>query len=140
MSVNKEKLRKKVIELIPYRFYIAIGITAFGLWLQFMFLPFWQFYFLPAVIGGFIAGDKPIKSFWIGFIGMWIALILYMNVVLFTAIEAIDALLQASAGISGLGLLIHILVLLIWTSFSGMGGMVGAYIYPFIPFYEKLET
>jgi hypothetical protein len=140
MSVNKEKLRKIVIGLIPYRTYIAIGLTAFGLWLHFMFLPLWQLYFIPAVIGGLIAGEKPIKSFWIGFIGMWIALILYMNVVLFTGIEAIDALLQAAAGISGLGLLVHILVLLIWASFSGMGGMVGAYIYLFFPFYEQIDT
>ncbi len=139
MSINKEKVRTKVIELLPYRFHISIGVTAFGLWLQFILLPLWQLYFIPAVIGGLIVGDKALRGFWTGFIGMWVALLVYMNITLFTAIEAVDTLVGAAVGISGLGFFVHILILLIWALFSGIGGTVGVYIYPFVPFYEKLN-
>jgi hypothetical protein len=45
----------------------------------------------------------------------------------------------AAIGYSGLGVITHILFLLILATFSGLGGIIGVYIYPFIPFYENLE-
>ncbi len=138
MSKNREIIKGKIIDLIPYRYYIAIGLTALLLWLLLLFFPAWELYFLPAVLGGLIVRDKAIRGFLVGFFGMCLALLVYMNFALVTAIEAVDILVGAAVGLSGLGSLVHLIILLILTTFSGLGGIIGVYIYPFVPFYEKL--
>jgi hypothetical protein len=132
-------MKEKMIELSPYRLYIGIGITAIGLWLELMFLPLWQFYFVPAIFGGLIVSEKASRGFLTGFFGMLCALLVYMNIILFSGIEAVEALMGAAIGYSGLGIIAHILFLLILASFSGLGGIIGVYIYPFVPFYENLK-
>ncbi|MCK4848005.1 MAG: hypothetical protein KAT16_03160 [Candidatus Heimdallarchaeota archaeon] len=138
MSKNTEIIKEKVIVLIPYRYFIAIGFTALLLWFHLLFFPAWQLYFLPAVLGGLIIRDKAIRGFLVGFVGMSLALLLYMNFALFTAVEAVETLVGAAVGVGGLGFLVHIIILLILASFSGLGGIIGTYIYPLFPFYEKL--
>ena len=138
MTNNIELMKEKIIDLVPYRFPIAICLTALMLWIHLLFFPIWELYFLPAVLGGLIICDKPIHGFLVGFSGMGLALLLYMNFTLFSGIEAVEALVGSALGIQGLGFIVHIIILLILASFSGLGGMIGFYIYPFIPFYEKL--
>ena len=139
MSITRDKLKANVIQLLPYRDYIGVGITALGLWIELMFLPFWQLYFLPAVIGGLIVSERASRGFVVGFLGMVGALFVYMNVVLVTGIEAVELLMGAALGLSGLGFIAHILFLLILACFSGFGGIIGVYVYPFVPFYESLK-
>ena len=138
MSNNREIVKNKLIDLIPYRYHIAIGLTALLMWLHLLFFPVWELYFLPAVLGGLIVRDKAIRGFWVGFIGMCLALLVYMNFALFTAIEAVETLVGAAIGIQGLGTFVHLIILLILATFSGLGGIIGVFIYPFVPFYEKL--
>ena len=138
MSKNKEIIKGKIIDLIPYRYYIAICLTALLLWLHLLFFPVWELYFLPAVLGGLLIRDKAIKGFSVGFFGMLLALLVYMNFGLITAIEAVETLVGAAVGVRGLGTLVHLIILLILAIFSGLGGIIGVYIYPFVPFYEKL--
>ena len=138
MSKNIEIIKTKIIDLIPYRYPIAICLTALLLWIHLLFFPVWELYFLPAVLCGLIVRDKPIRGFLVGFFGLLLALLVYMNFTLFTAIEAVDTLIGAAVGIQGLGTLVHIIILLLLASFSGLGGIIGIYLYPFIPFYEKL--
>ena len=138
MSKNREIVKEKIIDLIPYRYYIAIGLTALLLWLHLSFLPIWELYFLPAVLGGLLIRGNPKQGFLVGFFGMFLALLVYMNFALFTAIEAVETLVGAAIGFQGMGTLVHLIILLILASFSGLGGIIGVYIYPFVPFYEKL--
>ena len=138
MSKNIEIIKEKIIDLVPYRYPVAISLTALLLWIHLLLFPIWQLYFLPAVFGGLIVSDKAFRGFLVGFFGMGIALLLYMNFTLFTSIEAVETLMGAAIGIQGLGPIVHIVILLILASFSGLGGMIGVYLYPFIPFYEKL--
>ena len=138
MNKNIEFIKGKIIDLVPYRFPIAICITALLLVIHLLFFPIWELYFLPAVLGGLIIRDKPIRGFLVGFLGMCLALLLYMNFTLFSGIEAVEALVGSALGIQGLGFIVHIIILLILASFSGLGGMIGVYLYPLIPFYEKL--
>jgi len=138
MSKNRKIIKGKIIDLIPYRYYIAIGLTALLLWLHLLFFPVWELYFLPAVLGGLLIRDKAIKGFSVGFFGMLLALLVYMNIGLITTIEAVETLVGAAVGVRGLGTLVHIIILLILAAFSGLGGIIGVYIYPFVPFYEKL--
>ena len=138
MTNNIELMKEKIIDLVPYRFPIAICLTALMLWIHLLFFPIWELYFLPAVLGGLIIRDKPIHGFLVGFSGMGLALLLYMNFTLFSGIEAVEALVGSALGIQGLGFIVHIIILLILASFSGLGGMIGVYLYPLIPFYEKL--
>ncbi len=139
MSNTRDTIRTNIVQLLPYRDYIGVGITALGLWIELMFLPFWQLYFLPAVIGGLIVSEKASRGFVIGFFGMIVALLVYMNIVLFTGIEAVELLMGAALGFSGLGVIAHVLFLLILACFSGFGGIIGVYIYPFVPFYENIQ-
>jgi hypothetical protein len=138
MSNNREIIKEKLIELIPYRYPIAICLTALLLWLSLLLFPVWELYFLPAVFGGLIIRDKAKQGFMVGFLGMCLALLIYMNVALLTAIEAVETLVGAAIGIRGLGTFVHLIILLILATFSGLGGIIGVYIYPFVPFYEKL--
>ena len=138
MSNSIELMKEKIVYLIPYRFPIAVCLTALLLWVHLMFFPIWEIYFLPAVLGGLIIRDKPIRGFLGGFLGMCLALLLYMNFVLLSGIEAVETLIAAAIGIQGLGTIVHVVILLILASFSGLGGMIGVYLYPLIPFYEKL--
>ena len=138
MSKNREIIKQKVISLIPYRYPIAIGLTALLLWLHLLLFPIWELYFLPAVLGGLIIQDKASDGFLVGFFGMILALLVYMNFALLAAIEAVETLVGAAVGIRGLGILVHLIILLILATFSGLGGIIGVYIYPFVPFYEKL--
>ncbi|MHA1443659.1 MAG: hypothetical protein ACTSR4_02790 [Candidatus Hodarchaeales archaeon] len=138
MSKNREIIKEKIIDLIPYRYYIAIGLTALLLWLHLLFFPVWELYFLPAVFGGLLVRGKATHGFLVGFLGMGLALLVYMNFAIFTAIEAVETLVGAAIGFQGLGTLVHLIILLILATFSGLGGIIGVYIYPFVPFYEKL--
>jgi hypothetical protein len=138
LDKNVELIKEKIIDLVPYRFPIAICLTALLLWIHLLFLPIWELYFLPAVLGGLIVRDKPIRGFLVGFCGMGLALLLYMNITILTGIEAVETLVDSATGIQGLGFLVHSIILLILASFSGLGGMIGVYLYPFIAFYEKL--
>ncbi|MHA1944491.1 MAG: hypothetical protein ACXAC6_14235 [Candidatus Hodarchaeales archaeon] len=138
MNNNIELMKEKIIDLVPYRFPIAICLTALMLWIHLLVFPIWELYFLPAVLGGLIIRDKPIRGFLVGFFGMGLALLLYMNFALLSGIEAVETLVDSAIGIQGLGFLVHLIILLILASFSGLGGMIGVYLYPFIPFYEKL--
>ncbi|MHA1978717.1 MAG: hypothetical protein ACW98I_17585 [Candidatus Hodarchaeales archaeon] len=138
MNKNIELLKTKIIDLVPYRFPIAICLTALLLWIHLLFFPIWELYFLPAVLGGLIIRDKPMRGFLVGFFGMGLALLLYMNFTILSGIEAVETLVDSAMDIQGLGFLVHLIILLILASFSGLGGMIGVYLYPFIPFYEKL--
>lgn len=139
MSNTRETIKASIIKLLPYRYHIGIGITAVGLWLELMFFPYWELYFVPAIFGGLIVSERAIRGFLAGFVGMLVALLVYSNFALFTSIEAVEALMGAAIGYSGLGFLVHIVILLILASFSGLGGIIGVYIYPFVPFYENLK-
>ena len=140
MNTTRETMKANIIQAMPYRDYIAIGITAFGLWFEIMFFPYWQLYFLPGIFGGLIVSERASRGFLVGFLGMMGALIVYMNIILFTGIEAVEALMGAALGFAGLGVMAHVLFLLILASFSGLGGIVGVYLYPFVPFYENLKS
>ncbi len=138
MNKNIEFIKEIIIDLVPYRFPIAICLTALLLWIQLLFFPIWEIYFLPAVLGGLLILDKPVRGFLVGFFGMCLALLLFMNFTLLSGIEAVETLIGAAIGIQGLGFIVHIIILLILASFSGLGGIIGVYLYPLIPFYEKL--
>ncbi|MHA1977451.1 MAG: hypothetical protein ACW98F_10990 [Candidatus Hodarchaeales archaeon] len=140
MSNTRETVKAKIIQVTPYRDYIAIGITAFGLWFELMFFPYWQLYFIPAIFGGLVVSERASRGFLVGFLGMMGALLVYMNITLLTGIEAVEALMGAALGYAGLGFIAHVVFLLILATFSGLGGIIGVYLYPFVPFYENLKT
>ncbi len=139
MSITKESIKENITQLLPYRYYIGIAVTTVGLWIELVFFPFWQLYFLPAVFGGLIVNEKAKRGFSAGFFGMLGALLIYMNVTLISGIEAVEVLMGAAIGFSGLGIIAHVLFLLILAAFSGFGGIIGVYIYPFVPFYEYFD-
>ena len=139
MNTTRDSMRANIIRLLPYRYYIGIGVTALGLWIELMFFPFWQLYFVPGIFGGLIVSERAGRGFLAGFLGMVGALTVYMNITLISGIEAVEALMGAAIGYAGLGFMAHVLFLLILASFSGLGGIIGVYLYPFVPFYENLE-
>ena len=139
MSITRDSIAQNIVKLLPYRYYIGILVTTVGLWIELVFFPYWQIYFVPAVFGGLIVSERAKRGFSAGFFGMLGALLIYMNITLLTGIEAVELLMGAAIGFSGLGVITHVLFLLILASFSGLGGIVGVYLYPFVPFYEKLE-
>ena len=73
MSEIQNAILEKLKEWSNYRFYVAIGITAIGLWLQFLLFPYWQYYFIPAILGGILIGFDATRGFFAGFIGMRVA-------------------------------------------------------------------
>ena len=133
MSEIQLNILENLKKLLKYRFYIAIGITAIGLWLQFLIFPYWQYYFVPAIFGGILLGSDVTRGFFAGFFGMIIALVIYMNFTLIFSVEAVDILIEAALGMQGFGFIVQIIILLIWTFFSGLGGMIGVYLHPFLP-------
>ena len=133
MSEIQKLILEKFNEWSNYRFYVAIGITTLGLWLQFLLFPYWQYYFVPAIFGGILLGSDVTRGFFAGFFGMIIALLIFMNFTLIFSVEAVDILIEAALGIQGFGFIVQLIILLIWAFFSGLGGMIGVYFRPFVP-------
>lgn len=123
-------------ECEPYSPYIGFVITMVISWLFLSIFPIWQFYFLPGIFGGFITGKRYIKGFFVGFLGMLVSITIFLNVTLFIAVEAVELILQSAFGISGMGLIGHIVIIVIWCLYSACGGLIGISIYHYIPFYQ----
>jgi hypothetical protein len=135
MSYQKN-FKDFIIHLEPFSIHIGVSTTAFLGWAMFVFLPLWPFYFIPGMIGGFLAGIKYYRGFIAGFLGMIIAQVIFLNFALFSAAESVELVIEAALNVSGLGIIIHLIILLMWSFFSGFGGFIGTSLYSFIPFYE----
>ncbi len=133
MSERQEMIMKELRKLAQNKFYIAIGITIVGLLLEFIFFPFWQFYFVPAIFGGLFLGLDTTRGFLSGFLGMLVALVIFMNFTLINSVNAIDILIETALGLKGFGFIVQIIILLIWAFFAGLGGFIGVYLRPFLP-------
>jgi hypothetical protein len=120
-----------------YALYIGIAATLIISWLLFVFLPIWQLYFIPGIIGGVITAKNFYRGFFTGFLGTLFAQIIFLNFAFFSVIESVELIMGVALDISGIGTTIHILILLIWSCFSGFGGLIGVSIYFLFPFYEK---
>ncbi|MHA2236891.1 MAG: hypothetical protein ACXAB2_00835 [Candidatus Hodarchaeales archaeon] len=133
MSEKQATIIEELKTLAQNRFYVAIGISTLVLLLEFIFVPLWQFYFIPAIIGGLILGSDATRAFFAGFIGMLLAILIFMNFALINSVDAIDALIESALGLKGFGFIVQIVILLIWGFFSGLGGFIGVYLRPFLP-------
>lgn len=136
MMNKQNKLAESTSLLEPFSFHLGVLTTIISSWMLFVFLPIWQIYFIPGVIGGFFAGKRLYRGFLAGFLGTLIGEIIFLNFALFTVVESVELLMNAASGNSGLGLIMHLAILVIWSLFSGFGGLIGASLYSFFPIYK----
>jgi hypothetical protein len=138
MSFEKN-LKDFIFFLEPFSFHLGVLTTIISSWIMFAFLPIWQIYFIPGVIGGFLAGKRFYRGFFAGFLGTLIGEIIFLNFALFIAVESVELLMSAALETSDLGLIMHLIILVIWSLFSGFGGLIGVSLYSFFPIYELIS-
>ncbi len=135
--ISQKSFNKSIIYIEQFAFYIGIASTLIISWLLFIFFPIWQLFFIPGVIGGIIAAKKFSRGFIAGFLGTLFAQIVFLNFAFFSVIESVELVIGVVLDISGIGIFINVLIILIWSCFSGFGGLIGVSIYFLVPFYEK---
>lgn len=85
----------------------------------------WMLLVIVGIIGGIINRSNVLKSFFSGFSGMMLAQILYFNFHVFEAIEAVNILMN-TIGIPDSGLVVFIIILCLWSSYVGLGSLIGS--------------
>lgn len=118
-KINLEYLQRHI-------FLVGIGLTVF-LAALLLLVGIWQLYIIAAIIGGFIAGkDKSRRGVAVGFLGILLAWILYLNINLISGIVVWDQFFEIWLGSSGLGFLGVFLALIFGSILGVVGGYLGA--------------
>ncbi|MFX0085720.1 MAG: hypothetical protein ACFFAU_08600 [Candidatus Hodarchaeota archaeon] len=138
--ISEKNFKKFIINIEQFALYIGIASTLIISWFLFIFFPIWQFYFIPGTIGGIITAKNYYRGFFAGFLGTLFAQIVFLNFAFFSVVESVELVMGIVLDISGMGIIIHVLIILIWSSFSGIGGLIGVSIYFLFPFYEKAAS
>lgn len=120
-----------------YPFLIGLVDCIIVAWFLMAFLGIWQLYVLGGVIGGITAGKKVYKGALAGFLGTLIAVLLTLNFSLVSAMGALNAFIEIGLGMSGGGMLVNVIALLLWSVLGAVGGTLGASFHPWIP-WEKI--
>jgi len=118
-KINLEYLQR-------HNFLAGIGLTVF-LAVLLLLVGIWPFYIIAAIIGGFIAEkDKARRGAVVGFLGMLLAWILYLNIDLISGMVVWNQFFEIGLGSSGLGFLGVFLALLFGSILGAVGGYLGA--------------
>lgn len=123
-KINLEYLQR-------HNFLVGIGLTVF-LAILLLLVGIWPLYIIAAIIGGFIAEkDKAWRGAVVGFLGMLLAWILYLNIDLISGMVVWDQFFEIGLGSSGLGFLGVFLALLFGSILGAVGGYLGTSIRAF---------
>ena len=113
------------ITVARYSYLISTSVVFFLSLIFIIISPFWILLPFLGLIGGIIYHESTLKVFLSGFIGCLIAQLLYFNIHVFEAIESINVLMKI-IGINEVSLIVFILIICMWSSFVGLGSIIGS--------------